>query len=61
MILERLQMAIVWRLPRWLVYWAAVRVGAHATTGEHGDTDPTEMPFMTALKRWRPAGKGQST
>ena len=49
---ERIKMAIVWHLPRWIVYWSTIRLGAHATTGEYGDTNPTEMPFMTALERW---------
>ena len=40
------------RLPRWLVRWAAVRLGAYATTGKYGSTIVPELTFMDALKRW---------
>lgn len=49
---ERLKLAIAWRLPRWLVYWATIRLGAEATTGRYGDTVVPELRFMEALKRW---------
>lgn len=49
---ERLILAVVWRLPRWLVYWCAIRVAAHATTGRYGTTDPTTLSVTDALKRW---------
>lgn len=49
---ERGAMALAWKLPRWLVYWCAIRLGAHATTGRYGSTNPTEMPFTEALERW---------
>lgn len=41
------------RLPRWLVYWASIRLGSHATTGVWGHEDPTRTPILTALERWR--------
>lgn len=49
---EKLLMAIAWRLPRALVYWCAVRVGSHATTGQWGNESPTTLLMMDALKRW---------
>lgn len=49
---ERAAMALAWRLPRWLVYWCAIRLGAHATTGQYSTTVVTDLPFMEALKRW---------
>lgn len=49
---ERIAMAIAWRLPRYLVYWCAIRLMAHATTGEYGSTVVPELPAMEALKRW---------
>jgi len=49
---ERIILGVVWRLPRELVYWAAIRVGAHATTGMWGATDPSRVSFMEVLKRW---------
>ena len=49
---EKLQMWVAWKLPRWLVMWAAVRLGAEATTtGGYVGTVP-DMRFMDALKRW---------
>jgi hypothetical protein len=51
--IERLQLWFVWRLPRWVAYWCAVRVGALATTGKYGAESPTSLELMTALKRWR--------
>jgi hypothetical protein len=49
---ERLVTAIVWRLPKTIVYWAAIRLGAHATTGKYGSQNVPELHFMDALKRW---------
>jgi hypothetical protein len=49
---ERAALAIAWRLPRWLVYWCAIRVGAKATTGQYGTTEAPKLLFMDALKRW---------
>ena len=43
---------IAWHLPQEVVTWAAVRVGAHATTGKYGSTLVPEMTFMDALGRW---------
>lgn len=49
---EKFWMWLAWRLPRVLVKWAAVRLGAHATTGDYSDTVVPELTFMDALKRW---------
>jgi hypothetical protein len=49
---EAATMWIAWHLPRSLVYWATIRLTARATTGEYGQTDPTILDVMTALKRW---------
>jgi len=46
--------ALAWRLPRWLAYWCAIRVAAHATTGRYGTTDPTRLSVTDMLKRWEP-------
>lgn len=50
--IDKLCMAIVWRLPKRLVMWAAVRVGAHATTGKYGDTVTPSLTVVDALNRW---------
>ncbi len=49
---ERLVLALVWRLPRWLAYWSAIRVMTHATTGRYGSTEAPALLAMDALKRW---------
>ena len=43
---------LAYHLPRRVAYWAAIRVGAHATCGEWGNESPTEVSMMTILKRW---------
>lgn len=50
--IEKLWMAIAWRLPKTLVMWCTVRLLAHATTGEYGATNPGELGAMEALSRW---------
>ncbi len=49
---DKLAMFIAWRLPKRLVMWCAVRVGAHATTGEYGSQIVPELTVMDALQRW---------
>ena len=48
----KIMMSIAWKMPRWLVYWCAVRLGAKATTGEHGRIVVADLTFMDALDRW---------
>ena len=43
---------VVDRLPRWLVYRCAIRLGVNATTGAYGNTEVPALTFMDALKRW---------
>ena len=50
--MERVKIWIAWHLPKWLVYWAAIRVGANATTGDYSSTETPTLTFMDALKRW---------
>jgi hypothetical protein len=49
---EKLLLWLVWRLPRPVVMWAFIRVGAHATTGPYGNTVVPELTMMEALRRW---------
>lgn len=49
---EKLQMWVAWKLPKWLVMWASVRLMAHATTGKYGTTIVPELSAIDALKRW---------
>lgn len=52
-VMERVAMAIAWMLPKRLVYWAAVRLFSHATTGRYGHTVVPELTATEALRRWR--------
>lgn len=50
--IEKLQTKIAWAMPRWLVYWCAIRLVAKATTGEFSSTVVPDLKVMDALKRW---------
>lgn len=50
---ERLPMRAAWLLPRRIVYFAAIRLIAHATTGAYGATNPGELTVINALARWQ--------
>jgi len=48
----KLQIWIAHMMPRWLVYFCANRLIAHATTGQYSSTIVPELTAMEALKRW---------
>lgn len=50
--IDRVVRSLAWKLPRRLVMWCFVRVVAHATAGEWGNSSPTEVNTMEALNRW---------
>lgn len=49
---EKAVIKVAWLLPRSLVKWCAIRIHAHATTGQWGNTQPYQLDIMTAMKRW---------
>lgn len=49
---DKIAMEIAWLLPRRLVYWCALRLAAHATTGTYGSQEVPELRLMDALARW---------
>jgi hypothetical protein len=49
---ERAVMAIVWRLPEEIIYWAYIRVQASATTGPFSNECPDDVNWSEALRRW---------
>lgn len=49
---ERMLRWFVWHLPRKLVYQCAIRVIAHASTGQYSDQVVPELTAMDALERW---------
>lgn len=50
---EKLWMWFVWKLPKPLVYWCAVRLMSAATTGEHSGQVVPELTALEALERWK--------
>ena len=40
------------RLPKWVVYFATIRLIAYATTGKYGNTIVPELGAMEAVQRW---------
>ncbi len=50
--LEKVLWKIAFLMPRKLVYLCAVRLIAHATQGEYGNTVVPELAAMDALDRW---------
>lgn len=51
-IVEKMQMKIAWLLPKSVAKWAFIRVTAHATQGQYGNTIVPELTAMDALSRW---------
>lgn len=49
---ERLTVWLAWRLPKPLVYWATLRLIAHATQGRYSNQVVPDLSAMDALKRW---------
>jgi len=49
---ETVRMKIAWALPKWIVYWASIRMIAHATSGDYDDTAVPELTAMDAIDRW---------
>ena len=43
---------VAWHLPRRLVYWASIRLLAHATTGQYSATVVPALTATDALARW---------
>jgi hypothetical protein len=52
---ESIKIWIVWHLPRWMVYWASIRLVAHATQWAYSDQIVPDLRAMDALKRWERA------
>jgi hypothetical protein len=49
---EKLLTWFVWRLPRRVVYWSAIRVAVHATQGQWGSQEVPSLTIMEMLERW---------
>ena len=51
--IEKIKLWIVWKLPEWVIYWAAIRLISYSTTGKWGHTTIPDLGAMEALERWR--------
>lgn len=49
---DNLQLWVARRMPRWLVKWCTIRLGAHATQGRWSNQEVPALKFMDALERW---------
>lgn len=49
---ENICIWIAWRLPKEIVKWAAVRLIAHAASGEYKDEEVPNLRAMDALEAW---------
>lgn len=43
---------IAYALPRKVIYYCAIRLIAHGTTGVYAKTNVTQLTAMGALRRW---------
>ncbi len=50
--IEKFWFSLAWKLPKKLVYYCGVRMGAHATTGQYGSDNVDEVTMIETLKRW---------
>lgn len=55
---EKIAMNIAWLLPRWLIYFAIIRAWANATTGQYGNTNPSDLTVYTMIRRWEDKNEG---
>lgn len=50
---ERMWFWLAWKLPKSLVYFAAIRLAVFATQGEYSKTIVPDLTAMDALRRWQ--------
>lgn len=48
--MEKAILSVVWKLPRSIVFWCAIRVGAEASS--QGNTPVPDLTMMDALERF---------
>jgi hypothetical protein len=50
---EKLVQWLAWKMPKRLVYWAAIRLISAATVNEYADTEVAGLTALEALERWQ--------
>ena len=51
---DKVALWVACKLPKRIVYWAAFRVIANATTGEHSQQIAPKLTCVEAMARWDP-------
>jgi hypothetical protein len=49
---EKIAMWFAYKLPKRIVYWAAIRMAAYASSGRYSTTIVPHLTVMDALERW---------
>lgn len=49
---EKISIWLAWKLPKRLVYWAAIRLLCHGTQGKYSYQVVPELTGLEALQRW---------
>lgn len=52
-LIEKFWIKLAWLVPKQLVYWCSIRLGANATQGNYSNQVVPELKFMDALERWK--------
>lgn len=52
-LVEKICISLAWKLPKKLVYWCGVRMGAYITTGQFGSCSIEDFTIPEMLRRWR--------
>ena len=47
-----IQLKFIKLLPRWIIYWATVRLFAEATTGKFSGREAGDITFAEAVQAW---------
>lgn len=48
---DEMAMDIVFKLPKWVIYYAVIKAWSNATTGKYGNSDPSTVTLVEALDR----------
>jgi hypothetical protein len=55
--IENLWFWFVWKLPKKLIYFSAIRLMSYATTGKNENIEVGKITMIDALKRWEECQK----
>ncbi len=52
-LLDKIYMFLAWHMPKRLIMWCAMRIGANATQGKYDTQIVPDLKFMDAIDRWK--------